>query len=505
MTLKLPTVKAFSAAVLLGVVTALLVLGPPSVSQGSFEGTLRLATQAVVRIDPAFVSSDQEVAVANAVYDYLVDVDADNRIQPRLASAWSVSDDGLRYTFQLREGVTFHDGSPFGAEDVVWTFQRLSDPETSSAASLFENVGGIEATGPLEVTFTLTENDPFFLFDLSDNRTAVIKRGTTDATDFNGTGPFRVENFSPEDRIEMVANPDYFVPGQPRLARFEIIFFPDSGAAVDALRSGQVDLTWRMPNVLYLGLEGEPGIDTVLVPTNAFVLIRLRADQFPGNDPNVIQAIKLAVDRQELLDSAALGLGSIGNDSPIGPLYADYHVPAAFERDLDRARELLAASGHEGGLELELSTPDSLGFPDVAVLIKEQLAEIGIDVTVNVRPENIYYSDREWLDANFGLTSWGSRPVPQFYIDVMLVCDGRWNESRFCDDEFEALAVTARTTLDEAERVAAYARMQEILFERGPVLVPYFFAQNSAISDRFDGFRMKAFVGRTDLRTVGLK
>jgi len=502
--LRLLEVVVVVVAVVFGVLALQRQAHSPQVSVTK-GGTLRLATQAVVRIDPAFVSSDQEVAVTNAVYDYLVDVDADNRVQPRLASSWTVSEDGLSYTFELQQGVTFHDGGPFGPQDVVWSFNRLRNPETSSAASLFENVTEVTAVGPYAVRFVLSQNDPFFLFDLSDNRAAIVKDGTTEATDFNGTGPFKVVEFRPEDRIELEANPSYFVAGLPKLKRVEIVFFPDSAAAVDALRSGQVDLVWRLPGALFLALQGEPKLNTTLVPTNAFVLIRLRTDQKPGSDPRVIQAIKLAIDRQELLDSVAFGLGKLGNDSPIGPLYADYHMEATFQRDLVKARRLLADAGYAKGLDLKLFTPDSLGFPDVAVLVKEQLAEVGINVDVVVRPENIYYADREWLDANFGLTSWGSRPVPQFYLDVMLVCDAKWNESRFCDKEFDRLARVAGSTLDESERVAAYHRMQQILLERGPIVVPYFFSQNAAISDRFEGFELQAFVGRSDLRRVKLR
>lgn len=477
----------------------------PTTNPESDDSVLRVATQAAVNLDPAFVASDQEVAFVNAVYDYLVDVDADNRIQPRLAESWTISDDGTVYTFALEDNVAFHDGSTFSAEDVVWTFNRLRDPDVGSgAASLYENVVSIEATGDNEVTFTLSDNDPFFLFDLSDNRAVIIKNGTEDTSNHNGTGPFKVESVSTEDHIELTANENYFVDGQPKLSKLEFIFFADSTAAVDALKGDQVDLVWRMPNALYLSLESEPNIETVIVPTNAFISIRLHADKAPGNNPQVVQAIKLALDREAMLNAAALGMGSVGNDTPIGPLYKDYHIPLNLEPDLDQARNLMAEAGLADGLSLELYTPDTLGMPDVAVLVKEQLSQIGIEVDVVTRPENVYYSD-EWLTAPFGLTSWGSRPVPQFYVDVMLVCDGQWNESKFCNEEFDQLAQVAATTLDEQERINAYKRMQEIVQAESTMIVPYYFSQNAAIRDDFEGFQLKAFVGRTDFRNVSQK
>jgi peptide/nickel transport system substrate-binding protein len=472
-------------------------------------GRLRVAMQPMAATDPAFISSDSEVLVANHVYDYLVDVDPQSNIIPRLATEWQTSDDGLTYTFALAEGVTWHDGDPFTAEDVVWTFNRLRDPELGSpTVDLYSNINDIQASGDLEVTFTLAEPNPFFLYDLSDNHALVIKDGTEDATDFNGTGPFVVDNYSPEDRINLVANENYFVDGQPRLAGVDVIFFNDETAAVDALRGGQIDLAMRMSTSLFESLQQEEGIVTMDIPTNGFDLVRLRADQEPGNDPQVVQALKLATDREAILQLVQQGYGAVGNDSPIGPLYELYHaadvMPPA--RDVAAAQALLADAGYADGLDLVMYTPDTGGRPDLAAVLQSQWAEAGVNVEINVVPESVYYSEdpNNWLDANLGITGWGSRPYPQFYLDVMLVCGAKWNESHFCDDEFDALAMTAGTTQDEEERIEAYRGIQELLADRGPVIIPYYFAQFGAISDRFQNFELKAFAGRTDFRDVQL-
>jgi peptide/nickel transport system substrate-binding protein len=123
-----------------------------------------------------------------------------------------------------------------------------------------------------------------------------------------------------------------------------------------------------------------------------------------------------------------------------------------------------------------------------------------------VIPESVYYGseneEENWLGANLGITGWGSRPGPQFYLDVMLVTGAEWNESHFSDPELDELAATAGTTLNEQERVQAYHDIQRILIERGPIIIPYFFAQLGAISDDFQGFQLKAFAGRTDLAAI---
>ena len=472
------------------------------------EGILHVAMQPILQTDPALISSDSEVLIANHVFDYLVDVDPENQIIPRLAETWEISDDGLIYTFALAEGVSFHDGTPFGAKDVAWTFDRLRDPNLEfPTADLYNNIENIEVKSELKVIFKLKQPNPFFLYDLSDNHALILKSGTGEPSDFNGTGPFKVTNYGPEDRIELQRNKNYFLSDLPKLSGLEVIFFSDETASIDALRTGQVDLVMRMSTALFESLDKEAEIVTYDLPTNGFDLVRLRSDKEPGDDIRVIQALKLATDREAAFKLVQQGYGAVGRDSPIGPLYSSYYSEDTDlpQRNIAEARRLLAEAGFEDGLSLDLHTPDTGGRPDLAVVLKEQWSEAGIDVNVIVEPESIYYGDDGWLEVDLGITGWGSRPYPQFYLDVMLRCDAQWNESHFCDTEFDQLAQIAGTTMDEEERIEAYKEIQRILIERGPVIIPYYFAQFAAISDKFEGFNLKAFAGRTDFREVSVK
>ena len=469
-------------------------------------GTLRVAFQPIVQTDPALISSDSEVFVANHVYDYFVDVDENSNSVPRLATAWTQSTDGLTWTFTLAENVTFHDGSAFGAADVVWTYDRLRDPDLGFPTStLYENIVSVEATGDLEVTFTLASPNPFFLYDLSDNHALVIKNGTDDASDFNGTGPFVVSNYSPEDRVEMVANENYFIEGRPHLAGLDVLFFNEDTAMVDALRGGQVDLVMRMSTSLFESLQSEAGIVTYDIPTNGFNGIRLRIDREPGNDPRILEAMKLSIDREAILAVVAQGYGAIAHDSPIGPLYGPFHDASvrAPARDVQAAIDLLTAAGYPDGIDLVLHVPDSGDRPDLATVLQQQWGEAGINVELSVEPESVYYGENGWLEVDLGITGWGSRPYPQFYLDIMLASGGIWNEAHFADAEFDALSTLAGTTLDDEERIEAYSQIQQLLAERGPIIIPYYFAQFGAINEAFnDGFAMKAFAGRTDVSHI---
>ena len=479
----------------------------PSSSQER-QGELRVAMQPIVQTDPAFISSDPEIIVASSIYDYLVDITPQNTIAPRLAREWTVSEDGKTYVFTLVENATFHDGTLFTAEDVVWTFNRLRDPGVDSPTKdIYSNIDQIEASDQFEVTYTLKEPNPFFLFDLSDNHALILKANSQDpGSDFIGTGPFKLVSYSPEDRLVVGANEDYFLSDRPKLERVEFIFFNDQVAQVEALRSGQVDLVMLLSADMFITLTGEQGVLLLRAATNSFDVVRLRSDRAPGDDPRLMEALKLATDRQVIFDLVLQGYGEIGQDTPIGPMYSQYYtenlqLPA---RDIDAARQLLADAGYPDGIDFELHTPDTGNRPNLAVVLKDQWAEAGIDVDVIVEPESVYYGDDGWLAVDLGITGWGSRPYPQFYLDTMLVCEAKWNESHFCDSKLDSLAKIAGTTLNEKERVEAYRQIQELLVERGPILIPYFFSQLGAISDKFTDFEMKPFPGRSDLSTVRL-
>jgi peptide/nickel transport system substrate-binding protein len=302
------------------------------------------------------------------------------------------------------------------------------------------------------------------------------------------------------------ANEDYFLSDRPKLERVEFIFFNDQVAQVEALRSGQVDLVMLLSADMFITLTGEQGVLLLRAATNSFDVVRLRSDRAPGDDPRLMEALKLATDRQVIFDLVLQGYGEIGQDTPIGPMYSQYYtenlqLPA---RDIDAARQLLADAGYPDGIDFELHTPDTGNRPNLAVVLKDQWAEAGIDVDVIVEPESVYYGDDGWLAVDLGITGWGSRPYPQFYLDTMLVCEAKWNESHFCDSKLDSLAKIAGTTLNEKERVEAYRQIQELLVERGPILIPYFFSQLGAISDKFTDFEMKPFPGRSDLSTVRL-
>lgn len=477
---------------------------------------LRVGTNAPAVLDPALYSADSEVALSRSIYDYLIDLNADGTITPNLASEWTISDDGLTYTFTLEEGVTFHDGSAFTADDVVFTFNRLAELQSPATGLLGEFE--VSAADDSTVVFTLPEVNADFLFGVASRWALILPEGLDTPNElvegddpyvnFNGTGPFMLEEYSPGNRTVFVANPNYWLEGTPLLARMEHIYIDDPTAQVDALLSGELDFIFRVPLTQIERLEAAGNIVVTEKATARHPVIRLRTDVGPGTEVAVRQALKFATDREQLNDILLSGRGSVGNNDPIGPVFGEFYADDIDNPgyDPDMACQLLSEAGYAEGLDLTLYTPDSLEYPDLVVILQQQWQQTGcINVQIEVRPENIYYdntSPDNWLDVELGLTGWGTRPVAQQFLEEAYVSDGPFNESRWNDPELDELIAQARTTPDIAARAEIYRQISEIFATRGPVIIPYFAPMVGGFSDAVEGLDMHPFPGRTDYRTV---
>lgn len=467
-------------------------------------GILRVAWGgAPATLDPLFASADTEIAFLNAAYDYLVDTGPQSELIPRLARSWQVSDDGLTYTLRLAEGVEFHDGTPLTAQDVVWTFDRLRSG--GATADLYANVTDVTAGEGNTVVFTLGTPNPDFLYTLSDNHAVILKADAQNiGTEFTGTGPFVLKEYV-TGRATFAANSRYW-GGSPRIATLEFIYLDNVEAAVNALRGGVVDGVLRVDNATFLGLSAEPGLVGQTSLTAGHDVVRLRADRGPGADERVRQAFRLATDRQAIFERTQFGYGAVGRDSPIGPYFARYYseetpLPA---RDPQAARALLAEAGYPDGLAMTLYVPNLADRVALAQVLAAQWAEAGIRITIEPQEEAVYYADNGWLEVDLAITPWGHRPVPQIYLEYYLKSGAVWNESHWSDAEIDALIARAGAALAEEERAEAYRAIQRIMIERGPIIIPYFFAAFGAFAQGVSGVSVHPFAGRTNFAQAAI-
>jgi len=479
-----------------------------------YGGILRKAYFAPGALDPAFASDITADEIARMWADFLVYVDEQLKPDPSrsLAEKWSVSDDGLTWTFQVRKGVQFNNGEPLTAKDVKSTFDRLRDPDVGAATvALYSNIADITTPDDHTVIFALTKPNPDFLTDLGDYHAPILWHGIKDhKKEFIGTGAFIMGEYLPEDRMSFKRNPNYWrkdADGNqlPYVDGIEYLFLAEPSAQVEALRGGQVDYLIYLPSEYVKTLEDDPNIEVYQIPSNTHYAAHMRSDRKPFSDVRVRQAFRAAIDRQAILDGSFEGLGVTGRDTPIGPAYADFYLDAPeIARDVDKAKKLLAEAGYPDGFKITLTTQQISPVPAMATIMKEQLAEIGVTVDIQLVPSDVYYgADNLWLECDFGITDWGARAAPQNYMDLAYTCKAKWNESHWCDPEIEELSAAAANEVDRAKRAEIYKKIQQIFIDRGPVLIPFFSNSLWGANKKLKGIVPTGYLGTSvDLAVV---
>jgi len=502
----------FSLALGLALATSPAVLAQADV--------FRVGVNAPVDLNPFTGTNDPEIMFNRMIYDYLLDVTPDSVLVNELAESYSISEDGLSYTFTLRDGVSFHDGSPLSAADVVFSFQQLQAVGSPALNLLGEYTVSGEG---LQVTFALARPNADFLYGIASNWSFIVKDGTTTPNvlgegaatfaNFVGTGAYILTDYQPGQSATFSANPAYW-NGQSAVTTIQHIYIEDQQAQVDALKSGAVDFIFKLAFDRVTELE-DAGLSVLVHPTNQHPVIRLRADAGSlGEDVRVRQAFKFATDRELLNENLFGGLASVGNNDPIGPLYGPFFSSDIPTQDFDPARacELLAEAGYPEGLGADEPVPfyvvNSFNYVRMAEFLQQDWAQGCINVEIVPRSEGEYYAGdaetAEWLNVELGVTGWGSRPVPQQYLVEAYVTGASFNESHWSDPELDELVAQAGVTSDQAARAEIYRQIAAIFAERGPIIVPFFAPMVGATSARVQGVDMHPFPGRTDLRSVVL-
>ena len=439
-------------------------------------------------LDPPLQINSAEIIVTQATYDNLVMVQPDLSLKPMLATHWEASNDLASYTFHLRQGVKFHHGKDFKAEDVVSTFTRLVDPELDSPARTTFNV--IEEMVILDdytVRFDLTAPNAFFPESLSVYQARIVPSDVDPARlslEEFGTGPFMITSHSPGEQTVMTRNPDYWETGRPYLDEVTVLLIPEPATRAEALKSGDVDVIFLLEALSASGLDAHP--DTVVSETasSSYLGMYMNMDVEPFDNVLVRKAIQAATDREAINQAALLGRGVIANDHPIppnDPHFASQYAPPDYDPEL--ARSLLEQAGYPDGIDLTLYT-SSAGAPlvEVAVAFKEMAAPAGIRVDIQRVGEDIFWTE-VWLVKPFATVFWNGRP-PDQALSIVYPSDANWNESNYNNPTVDQLIVQARGQNLE-ERKATYGEIQRILIDEVPrtlvVFQPILFGMRSDV------------------------
>ncbi len=435
--------------------------------------------------------------IHQATYDTLVTFPAADAssIEPNLATSWEVSDDGTVYTFNLRDDVTFANGDPLTADDVVFSFNRLKNVQ-SNPSFLADPIASVAAIDDLTVEVTLAEPRPSFLAEMVNsafsiaNDDEVRAAGGTDAGDaadtdtaqefFDqnsaGTGPYTLESWTPQEETVIVRNPDYWGE-QPYFDRVIIVNIPEAATQKIALESGDIDLATDLTPDQVVELEGNEDL-TIFQGQDRwthFILMNRDAEiGGPVADPTVALAIRYALDYAGYRD---LWAGSVtpGSNMWVG-IASAFGPDQAFERDLDRARELLAEAGYEDGFEITLSYPDftfgGVNLSTNAQKIQADLAEVGIDV--ELRPGEVQVSLEEYRNGEQGFAYWFWGPDILDPVDFLSFLPGgkvakertNWTED-MVDQEILDLIAQAQVESNPEARPEIFEQLQTYNQESG--------------------------------------
>ena len=424
--------------------------------------TVAMATE-IDSLDPFNATAGDTKTVMDQIFDGLLDVDEDGNLVPDLAESYEISKDGLTYTFKLKEGVKFHDGSDFSADDVYYTYDKLSGLSSGEPmSSKFSVIKEMEVISPTEIKMTLDavnnsfiylQNQPIVKKDYEDNQTKPL-----------GTGPYKFVSYTPGEGMVMERFDDYHRKDHvAKIKQVNVVRIADNQALVMALNNGEVDLASKL-TADELEQVSE-STDSYSHPQNLVQLLGLNNKVKPFDDIRVRQAIAHAIDKDELIEAVAGGKASKIYSS-FSPALKDFYndLEEMYPTDVEKAKELLAEAGYPDGISFTMTVPSDYKFHmDTAELIQAQLKKAGINATIDPI-EFSTWLDRVYKDRDYETTIAGFIG----YTDPIRVLDRyvSTNDKDYLNyesEEYDKAITNAMETLDRDELIKNVKDAQEII------------------------------------------
>ena len=431
------------------------------------------------QLDPQKTSAYFSFEVLENVFDTLVEPDENLEMRPALAQSWDVSPDQLTWTFHLRKGVTFHDGSPFTADDVVYSYRRIIDQQLANVDK-FSAVSGVTAADPATVRITVKQPTPNLLTNLGGFKgMAIVQRKNVEsgqiATHPVGTGPFAFQDQKSGDSITLKANPAYWA-GAPRVSGVTFRFISEPSTALSALQAGEVDWTDSIPPQRVAQLKDDDSLTLAVTPSNDYWYFALNEARRPWNDVRVRQAIAYAIDRAAVVQATSYGT-AVANQLAIpngNPWYTPYDT---YRHDIDKAKSLLSEAGAAPQSLDMLVTSEYPETVTAAQIIADNLAPLGI--TVNIRTVDF----ATWLDeqnnGNFDMLmmGWLGNIDPDDFYYAQHHTDGTSNAQKFSNPEVDRLLDAGRVETNRNARADDYAKAATIIADE----VSYIYLYNPSV------------------------
>jgi peptide/nickel transport system substrate-binding protein/oligopeptide transport system substrate-binding protein len=463
-------------------------------------------------LDPAQATDVPTGRAVAYVFDGLTRFTPDAKLAPGLAERWEVSPDGRTWTFHLRRGVTFHDGTPFVARHVVQSWERVLDPATrSGGASMLSaiagaseyadrrapNVSGLSAPDDSTVVVTLTQPLAVFPTLVAMPVAAIVP----DSIPANfgerpvGTGPWRLVEWRHDDYLLFARNAEYW-GGAPETDSLLARIIPEPSTAVAEFESGNVDLLYVPEGESRRWREaGGPGDRAQILSAPALRLwyVGINVTRGPLRDARVRQAINYAIDVESIVNALIGGRGRLAAGVIPPALPGADTTRAPYGHDLARARQLLAQAGYPDGIELQLWHSQDAAFTDVAEAIQAQLGEAGIRATLVQREAAAMRAAARNGETDLVLKDWyADYPDAENFLYPLLHGDNAGqngaNVSFYADPRYDSLVSAARVEADSARRVALYREADALAFADAPMAFLFFYNDLYALQPWIRGF-----------------
>lgn len=445
-------------------------------------GTLKIShSTRIATLNVMTLSGPAEYPCIDMLYSGLTRMGPDNKPMADLAERWEGSDDAKVFTFYLRKGVTFHDGSPFSSDDVVATYEAILNPDRPAAArSVLNMIEKIEAVDPTTVRFYL--KTPFADLPISTahanarilSRAAVSGPPEKLDTTANGTGPFKLETYDSARLVRLVKNENYFIEGKPYLDAVEMHLFPDLAAESANFLSGSMDVMLVVQQADFERIAESTGIKAQRIPSGRFVNVTMRQDQKPFDDVRVRKALAMSIDRPMLVDMVLEGLGRPAYDNLLSPEYQFAIDTPEIPYDPTAAKALLAEAGYPDGIKIKLVASNRPAIrAQVAIAMKQMALPAGFDIEVETMPHDTYLAN-VWMKGNFYMGYWGMQATEDAAFNLLLTSNASYEDTAWKNKTFDKLVDDARATIDPAKRGELYTEAQNLMLEERPYIVPFF-------------------------------
>ncbi|MEH7845255.1 ABC transporter substrate-binding protein [Rhizobium laguerreae] len=447
-------------------------------------------------LDPAKASLSTDYVRCCSFYNRLTFLDISGTPQMELAEAIE-SKDAKTWTVKLKNGVTFHDGKPLTADDVVFSLKRHLDPSVGSkVAKIAAQMTGFKAVDKQTVEITLASPNADLPTILSMHHFMIVADGTTDFTKANGTGAFVKEVFEPGVRSLGIKNKNYWKSG-PNVDSFEYFAISDDNARVNALLAGDIHLAATInPRSMRLVEAQGDGFTVSKTTSGNYTNLNMRLDMEPGNKRDFIEGMKYLVNREQIVKSALRGLGEVGNDQPVSPanFYRDAELKArAF--DPDKAKFHFEKAGVLGQSIPIIASDAASSSIDMAMIIQAAGAEIGMKLDVQRVPSDGYW-DNYWLKAPIHFGNINPRPTPDILFSLLYTSDAPWNESHYKSEKFDKMLIEARGSLDQDKRKTIYNEMQGMVAQEAGTIIPAYISNVDATTAKLKGLEANPLGGQ---------